>query len=318
MEYGFGMPVRGAIAGAETVRVLAEEGEKLGYGYVSVADHIVMPRSYASTYPYSESGRIAGVETGYFMEQLTLLAHLAGLTETMRLLTSVMVVPHRQPVVAAKTLATIDVLSGGRLTLGVGAGWLAEEFVAVGAPPFAERGRVTDEYLQIFKTLWTQEAPAFQGRYHSFADIHFEPKPVQKPHPPIWVGGESPAALRRAARYGDAWYPIGANPRFPLNTLERYRAGVARLQEALRKEGRSPDALKLAFWANWYKEDTPRTTDTGERHIMTGSDREIADDIKALGDAGVSAVFFAPQRDTVDATLASMRRFRENVAAKVG
>jgi alkanesulfonate monooxygenase SsuD/methylene tetrahydromethanopterin reductase-like flavin-dependent oxidoreductase (luciferase family) len=115
-------------------------------------------------------------------------------------------------------LSTIDVLSGGRLVIGIGAGWLQAEFDAVVTTPFAERGRVTDEYVRAFRSLWTEEAPRFAGRWARFDRILFEPKPVQKPHPPIWVGGESAPSLRRAARLGDAWYPIGSNNRHLLDS----------------------------------------------------------------------------------------------------
>jgi hypothetical protein len=122
-------------------------------------------------------------------------------------------------------------LSGGRLTLGIGAGWLEEEFVALQTPPFAARGKVTDEYLLAAKELWTAKAPRFEGEHVRFADLSFEPKPVQPGGPPIWVGGESGPAIRRTARLGDAWYPIGTNPSFPLDSLARYQAAVARLRK---------------------------------------------------------------------------------------
>ena len=121
---------------------------------------------------------------------------------------------------AAKQLATLDVLSKGRVVVGIGVGWMREEFAALGLPPFAERGAVTDEYLQIFKELWTSQNPSFQGQYCQFDDLDFLPKPVQQPHPPIWVGGESRRALQRTARYANGWYPIAANPQFPMATPE--------------------------------------------------------------------------------------------------
>ena len=148
------------------------------------------------------------------------MAFVAGKTSRLRLVTSVTVVPHRPAVLQAKMLATIDVLSNGRLTFGIGAGWMKEEFQALGVPPFPERGAVTDEYLDAFRELWTKDDPRFEGRHVKFADILFEPKPVQKPHPPIWVGGESGPALRRTARIGDAWYPIGTNPQHRLELDE--------------------------------------------------------------------------------------------------
>ena len=216
MEFGFGVPTRGPQASPEALATLAQRGEALGYDIVSVSDHIVIPRRIASQYPYSESGTFGGGGDGACLEQLTLLAFLAGQTSRLRLLTSVMVVPHRSAVLAAKVLASIDVLSGGRVIVGCGVGWMREEFEAIGAPPYDHRGTVSDEYIQAFRELWTKDAPAFAGEYVSFSDISFAPKPVQSSGPPIWVGGESPAALRRAGRLGDAWYPIGSNPTYPL------------------------------------------------------------------------------------------------------
>ena len=150
------------------------------------------------------------------MDQLTVLAFLAGQTQTIHQVTSVIIVPHRNPLVAAKVLATLDVLSRGRLIVGVGVGWMREEFEALGLPPFAERGAVTDEYIRAFKELWTSDNPSFEGKYCRFSEITFLPKPVQKPHPPIWVGGESRRAMRRTAQLANGWYPIGANPQYPM------------------------------------------------------------------------------------------------------
>jgi len=317
MEFGFGIPSRGPLARREAIGQIVRKAEALGFGYLSVSDHVVMPRSNESTYPYSRTGVFpSGGED--FLEQLTLLSYLAGVTEKARLVTSVMVVPHRQPVLAAKMLATADVLTGGRIVVGCGAGWLAEEFAALNLPPFAERGKVTDEYLQAFKALWTEEVPKFEGRYVNFSNIYFEPKPVQKPHPPLWIGGESPAALRRVARLGDVWFPIGSNPKFPLDTIERFRDGVARLKATAVKQGRDPGSIGLAYWANWYQEDKPRTADTGERHLLSGSAQEVADDIRRLRDAGVKQVLVAVLRGTLADTMTSIERFAGEVIPKVG
>ena len=124
-------------------------------------------------------------------------------------LISVLVVPYRNPVVTAKQLATIDAMSGGRLVVGVGVGWWREEFEALAAPRFEERGSVTDEYIRLMKALWTEDAPRFAGKYYQVGNITMLPHPVQKPHPPIWVGGHTEPALRRTAALGDAWHPIG-------------------------------------------------------------------------------------------------------------
>ena len=219
MEYGFAVPTDGPLSTPDHVATLAGRGEKLGFEFMSVSDHILIPRNISSRYPYGEMGRW---EDGYdCLEQLTTLSFVASQTSTARLLTSVMVLPHRSPVMTAKMLASIDVLSNGRLIVGCGVGWLREEFEAIGAPPYDERGAVGDEYIRAFKELWTSDNPSFEGKYCRFSNITFLPKPVQRPHPPIWIGGESPPALRRAARLGDAWYPIGDNPRFPMGTAQQ-------------------------------------------------------------------------------------------------
>ena len=165
---------------------------------------------------------------------------------------AVLVVPHRPAVLAAKMLATIDVLSEGRLVIGIGAGWLKAEFDAVVTTPFAERGAVTDEYLEAFRALWTQEHARFDGRYTRFADLIFLPRPVQQPHPPIWVGGESGPSMRRAARFGDAWYPIGSNNRHLLDTLPRLAAGIARLRGLTAEAGRDPASVSVVFRVKRY------------------------------------------------------------------
>ena len=215
MDIGLTIPTRGPLATPEGIEVLVRRAEELGFAHLSVSDHVVVPRAIDSRYPYSESGEWPGAASGACLEQFTLLAHLAAISSKPRLITAVAVIPYRGAMHTAKIAATIDVLSKGRVVVGVGAGWLQEEFEALNAPPFAERGRVTDEYLQAFKILWTEDAPCFEGQHVQFANISFEPKPVQKPHPPIWVGGESPPALRRTVRYGDTWFPIGNNPRHP-------------------------------------------------------------------------------------------------------
>jgi probable F420-dependent oxidoreductase len=313
MDYGFSIPTRGPLATRESIVALARRGEGLGFAYLAIPDHIVIPRQIASPYPYNTERKMVGAAEGDCLEQLVLMAYLAAATTRIRLLTSVMVVPHRNPVFTAKALATIDILSQGRVTVGCGAGWMDEEFKAIGVPPFAERGKVTDEYLHIFKTLWTEDDPRFSGRYAHFQDISFLPKPAQKPHPPLWIGGESPAALRRVVALGDAWYPIGSNPQFPLNTVERYSQALSRLREDATRAKRDPDSIDLAYWAAWYREGHTSTLEDGQRQTFTGSDAEVAQDIRAFRSLGVRHLLFNFVRPTLDESLAAMERF----AAKV-
>ena len=319
MDFGFGLPTRGPLARPEAARTVLAKAEELGLACVSVSDHIVIPAEIVPKYPYSDSGEPPFPADGECLEQLTTMAWVAAVTTRIRILSSVMVVPHRNPVHTAKTIATIDVLSGGRVTIGCGAGWMEEEFEAIGAEPFRERGRVTDEYLAIFKELWTSAVASYDGRYNSFRDVLFEPKPVQKPHPPLWIGGESPAAKRRAVRLGDGWFPIGANPAFPLNTAARYAEGLSALRQMAAESDRDPATIHLGFWSNWDHEVTDRKTpQDGVRHIMTGGADALLDDIGALGEQGVETFMFQLAKpDGLDRTLESMDRFAEQVMRRV-
>jgi probable F420-dependent oxidoreductase len=317
MQFGFNLPISGPLAAPEIVACIAREGEALGYDYLTVTDHLVLPDLAEPGYPYSESGAFYSADTGYRHEQLAVTAWLAAITTRLRLVLAVMVVPHRPAVLAAKTLATIDVLSGGRLTVGIGAGWLKAEFDAVVTTPFAERGAVTDEYVAAFKTLWTEKKPRIDGKYVHYDRLLLEPKPTQKPHPPIWVGGESGPSLRRAARLGDAWYPIGTNNSAPYDSLPRYTAGVARLKQLTAQAGRDPNAVALTYRVKRYGDDIPDRASDGERRLFSGGHGDIVGDIHALEDLGVTAIDFDFERPQESAVLAEMRAFRERVLAKV-
>ncbi|MDP6454241.1 MAG: TIGR03619 family F420-dependent LLM class oxidoreductase [SAR202 cluster bacterium] len=318
MEFGFGLPTRGPLATPENLAALAGKADELGFGFISVSDHVVIPNSIASTYPYSETGEFAGGDAGECLEQLTTLTFLAANSTNVRLLTSVMVLPHRPPVLTAKMLSTIDVLSNGRLILGCGVGWMQEEFEALGAEPFDQRGAVGDDYLRIFKDLWTSDDPSHDSDYASFSDVSFNPQPVQKPHPPIWVGGESPPALRRAATLGDTWYPIGANPRFPVGTLEQYGQYAARVRRYAEQAGRNPSEIGFAFSAGWYNDQEAATGSDGNRKPLTGTPQQIADDVKAYEELGVSDLMLGLQSPTLEETFTRLERFTENVKPLVG
>jgi probable F420-dependent oxidoreductase len=316
MQIGCSVPTSGPLTDPDSIARVATEAEMLGFDYVTVSDHIVIPTDIDSRYPYSDSGEFPSGARVDRHEQLVEAMFVAAKTSKLRIVTSVMVVPHRPAVLTAKLLATLDVLSKGRLTLGIGAGWMREEFEAVGTPPFEERGAVTDEYMMACKALWEQDEPRFEGKYAKFSDIVFTPKPVQKPIP-IWVGGESNPALRRTARYGDAWYPIGTNPQFPMDTLRRYKAGVEKLRGMVEKAGRDPSSVGLAYRVSANPEAQPKGTVEGERKLFTGGHADYAGDIRALSEVGVSAFDFGLFGPTLAATLDNMRRFRDEVAAKV-
>jgi probable F420-dependent oxidoreductase len=303
VRYGFYVPTRGGCATPEAVGTIVARAEALGFASAMIADHIVFPTRIASAYPYTVSGAFPG--GGDALEQLALMTFVAARSRTLRLVSSVMVVPYRNPVFTAKALATIDVLSGGRVTVGVGAGWLREEFEALGAPDFDRRGAVTDEYLRIFKTLWTRSPASFEGRFYRFADLQCLPLPVQKPHPPIWVGGHSPAALRRAARYGDGWHPVGANAAVPLRPAE-LRASLDELSRLTEAAGRDPKALTISYKAPVY--DAPQATAEGERRPFSGTPAQILDDVETYARLGVSELIFDFRSERLEETLERMER----------
>ena len=317
MLIGTDIPTRGPWATPDVMARIATEAEALGFGYLTLSDHVLIPRTIEAPYPYSETGAFPLLDNNDLQEQLTAIAWLAGQTKRIRFHTSVMVVPHRPAVLTAKILATIDVLSKGRLSVGCGAGWMQEEFEALGAPPFAERGAVTDECLQAFRALWTQDNPRFEGKYIRFANIIFTPKPVQKPHPPLWIGGESPPALRRAARLGDGWYPIPSNPKFPLDSFGRYRAALSRLRQLAAEAGREPADLKLGYRSQRHGAAAPARASDGERAIFAGEPAAIVDDLHQLAALGVAQADFRLGGASLDATLTNMKRFRDDVIARL-
>ncbi|MBV8392800.1 MAG: LLM class F420-dependent oxidoreductase [Alphaproteobacteria bacterium] len=317
MQIGFNLPNSGPLSAVPEMTRLAVEGEAMGFDYLTLTDHVVLPDTSVPGYPYSESGAFYEEAPTERHEQLMAMSWIAARTSRIRLVAAVLVVPHRPAVLAAKMLATLDVLSGGRLVVGIGAGWLKTEFDAVVTTPFEERGKVTDEYIDVFRALWTEAKPRFAGRYTRFDGIVFEPKPVQKPYPPIWVGGEGGPALRRAARIGDAWYPIGSNNKHLLDTLPRLTAGVARLRQATKEAGRDPNAVSVAFRVKRYGSTVPPRASDGERRLFSGSDADVANDLRALRDAGVSAIDIDFGRPTADAVLAEMKRFRKAVIERI-
>ena len=198
-QYGICVTNYGDVASAEAIIGTAKLAEDVGFDSVWVSDHVVVSPTFGYTY---------GPD---FMDPFICLTYAAAETQRVKLGTTVVVVPLRNPIVQAKMLATLDVLSGGRIIFGIGVGWDQEEFKALGIP-FQGRGKRTDEYLEIMKVLWAAEKPSFEGSHFSFSDISFEPKPLQRPHIPIWVGGNGAPAHRRAVRLGAAWHPSDMSP----------------------------------------------------------------------------------------------------------
>lgn len=305
MRFGFYLPTRGRSAEPDALEALVRRGEALGFHSTVIADHVVFPVSIASKYPYTVSGAFPG--GGDALEQLTLMSFVAAKTERLRLITSVMILPHRNPVLTAKMLATIDVLSRGRVTVGVGVGWLREEFAALGAASFDRRGAVSDEYLKIFKTLWTQNPASFRGEFYRFENLKCLPQPVQKPHPPIWIGGHTRAALRRVARHGDGWHPVGANPAALLAPPE-FKTLVDELRRFTEAEGRDSHALTISFKAPLYDEGVPPS---GARRPFSGTTDQVIDDIATYASLGVSELIFDFRSEEPKQSLERIERFAQ-------
>ena len=318
MEFGVSLPSRGPLAKPEIVLKMAAKAEALRYASVFVSDHIVLPVSAArSVYPYSPTGQLPGGANQDYLEPLSMLAYLAQATTKVRLGTSVLVVPYRNPLTTAKMLATVDVLSRGRVILGAGVGWLREEFEAVAAPPFEERGRVTDEYLALMRATWTTDPVAFDGRFFKVHDVHALPKPIQRGGIPIWIGGHTDSALRRAGMLGDAWHPIGMRP--PAMLLpDEYAAKVKQLASYAQQAGRDPRSIALTFRAPMEVRGAREKAPGGDRPLFQGTAAEVIADVRRYQAIGVSHMVFDPVRPDVKAALASLERFAHDVRPKLG
>ena len=304
MKYGFYLPTRGPTAEPEALRQMAMEAERLGFTSVMVADHVAIPAAIESAYPYTVGGNFLSEEEA--LEQLTLMTFVAAHTERLRLVSSILIVPQRNPVLTAKAIATLDWLSRGRVTVGVGVGWMREEFEALDVTTFDHRGSVTNEYLQIFKKLWTQEVTTHDGRFYKFDALRFAPKPLQTPHPPIWIGGHSDAALKRVARHADGWHPVGATAASPLPPDEVASKRAFIIEEAER-HGRDLAGVYIAYKAPIY--DGGRAPEGQSRRPFSGSTDAIVDDIGAYVRSGVTELVFDFRSPTLDESLERMRWF---------
>ena len=278
MKYGVFLPVSGRAASRKTLMEAAQQAEQLGYDSVWSADRIIIPWEIKTTYPYSKNATFIVPPARPFFEPLTCLAFLAGCTEKIQLGMSVMVMPYRHPLYWAKIATTIDQLSTGRLIMGVGVGWMNEEFAALGAP-FKERGQVSDEQLQLIDKLWKDEHINFHGQHYDIHDIAFSPKPFQKPRIPIWVGGEGKLAQRRAGIYGDAWFPY-----FVRITPDELAKRFDNVRRSAREAGRDPDELTFACCLpiELTTKDVPQ-----EEDYLKGSSAQVADALQKFRDIGV-------------------------------
>src|SRR5256712_1005843 len=299
MNFGVWLPNCRHLATPDIIRGAAVRAEQLGYDSVWVSDHVVVP--HANIVNFGET----------VFDPLVTLAVVAGATRRVRLGTSLFSVPYASAVATAKMIASLDALSGGRVVLGIGAGWVAAESAALGVP-FAERGAMTDEYLAAMQELWTSRAPSFAGKYTRFGGLVFEPKPLQKPHPPIWVGGHSRAALRRAARLRAAWHPINPPPAEP-------QAGQAAIARPCPASGRAtPPALTLRNDPRVPRPGPSAPASTHGGRVLAGEPAALVEQIGELAACGVEHLvleFLAADGRELDAQMAV---FAERVRPPLG
>jgi probable F420-dependent oxidoreductase len=287
MRIGFSLLNNWGIEDAQALVGLARRAEELGLDSVWAHDHV-----------FNVGHVFERIGDRPYYEPLTLLTFVAARTTRVRLGTSVLVLPYHNPIRLAKTAATLDVLSGGRLILGVGVGAIEQELLALGTP-FKERGAFTDEAIAVMRTLWSAEDPGFEGKYSSFAGMKFSPKPVQKPSIPVVIGGVSRAAIRRAARVGDGWQPLGLSP-------DALAQGMAALREEARACGRDAAKIPVSL-AMSIAPSTPR------RYALGTDPAEIARNAKAFAQVGVETLVISANTSDPGAAGAALEMVARSV-----
>lgn len=300
MDWGVHLPHLGRSVGRESLMEFAREIESLGVHSGWVSDHVCWPAEIKSKYPYSEDGSFApGPDMGW-LDPIGTQLFVAACTERLRLGFTVLILPYRQPVVTAKQLATLDVLSNGRLILGCGVGWMAEEAAILGMP-WDSRGARAAEQLELFEALFTQATPSYEGRFYQLPEVGFEPKPIQKPVP-VWVGGHTPAAFRRVARFGSGYHAAFQ----PLEVVvDEWRQVRQAAQDAGRDSAELTLSLRLYLDPNGAMEPD---------YSLTGSPQQMQDRVAALRAAGVQHVLLDPvARGGVEGRLDAVRQFMEEV-----
>jgi probable F420-dependent oxidoreductase len=316
MKFGLHFGSRGVAGDPDSLKAVALKAEALGYEHFGMSDHVIVATEVESAYPYSKSGKFFAQDTGISLEQVTALSFVAAATSRIRLLTSVLVLPHRHPLLAAKMLATVDVLSKGRLTVGVGIGWMAEEIALLGGPPFAERAEASDEYIAAFRDLWTNDKPVQRGSYASFDKLLFAPKTHQKPYAPIWVGGEAKAARKRAGRLGNGWYPLAINPRFPFDTPALYATALREVHDEAERAGRDPGQIAAALLAISCRIGHEQEGRDGGRLAFTGSAQAIVDDIGRYRQHGLQHFLIGGDGHDLNGTVDVLEQFATEVMVK--
>ena len=300
MQFGMCVPHYGKPVNVAQTLEVARRAEELGFDSVWVTDHLLVPRTFDIIYRDN------------MLEPIALLSHLAAVTQRVRIGTSVIILPYRQPIIVAKMLATIDQLSSGRLIFGAAVGWMEEEFAALGRP-FPERGAMSDEHLRLIRGLWTSEVVSFDGEYTHFQDMQASPRPVQRPHPPIWVGGNSRRAQRRVAELGDGWHATGAS-------AADIAAGRVHIQELWARNGR-PGRPVLSLRIACFLEDVSTQAvsyPSRGRQTIRGSTPHVVEALGQYQEAGIEHVVLEMSTQTHASILQTMETFVARIKPQLG
>tara|TARA_Y100000588_G_C14081132_1_gene850211 strand:- start:203 stop:1120 length:918 start_codon:yes stop_codon:yes gene_type:complete len=244
MKIGFMLPVFGEMATSKNIIEMAQLAENRGFESIWTNDHVIMPTQIETPYPYSKSGDYIADPKGNQLEAYTSLAFVAGCTKKIRLGFSITVAPYRHPLVTGKMIASMDILSNGRIIVGVGAGWLNEEFDALGVPSSRKWER-TEEHIRVWKELWTAEEPNFEGEFYRFSNVQSRPQPMQKPHPPITIGGNGKACFRRIVELADGWQVVSEAPNDVYSLDGDLVKDLATLHQMAEEAGRDPKTIEV-------------------------------------------------------------------------
>jgi probable F420-dependent oxidoreductase len=296
MEFGICIPHYGKPIDIPKILDTARRAEDLGFDSVWVTDHVLVPQTLEIIYRDN------------MLEPLALLSHVAAITTRVKIGTSVIILPYRNPIVVAKMLATTDQLSAGRLIFGAAVGWMEPEFEALGAP-FVDRGAFSDECLQLIKALWTQGKVSFAGRYFTFADMQASPRPLQQPHPPIWVGGNSPRARRRVAEFGDGWHATA----MPIEDLKAGIADVHSKWARRRRTGEPVVSMRIACSIEGISREVLSYPPRPGRDSLTGSIAAIVDRLGTYQELGVRHLALEMSTQSHEATFASLEAFANQI-----
>jgi len=307
MEFGFVLP---RTTKGQDLCDFARKVEDLGFGSVWAPDHIVIPLDETSQYPYTHDGKFTVSPSDPQLDVLVVLSYIASSTNRLKIGTSVIIIPYRNPILQAKMFSTLDVLSEGRVICGVGVGWFQQEFEALNAP-YTERGNATDEYLEILKTLWSSSTPEYEGTHYNFKGIGFEPKPFQGSIP-IWVGGHTKRAIRRTVKYGDAWHPTRQTPEYVSKMMDYMNEYCAEI-------GRSPDEITISLKRTLHFTDMG--IDLSDRiqsdAALISETSKVISDIQKCADLGIDQLTFDFQATNVNDCIKVMEHFADQVVPQL-